>query len=58
VAAVVERLKKLGKPVVVKEDIKKLEAIELAEAQKHGLEAFRFSTNDEMLQAMGLRETV
>ena len=58
VDAVAERLKKLGKPVVVKEDIKKLEAIELAEAQKQGLEAFKFSTNDEMLQAMGLRETV
>ena len=58
VGAVVERLKKLGNPVVVKEDIKKLEAIELAEAQKRGLEAFRFSTNDEMLQAMGLSETV
>ena len=58
IGAVPERLKKLGKPVVVKEDIKKLEAIELAEAQKRGLEAFRFNTNDEMLQAMGLRETV
>ena len=56
--AVAERLKKLGKPVVVKEDIKKLEAIELAEAQKRGQEAFRFNTNDEMLQAMGLSETV
>ena len=54
----VERLKKLGKPIVVKEDVKKLEAIELAEAQKQGLEAFKFTTNDEMLQAMGLRETV
>lgn len=58
VEAITERLKKLGKPVVVKEDIKKLEAIELAEAQKQGLEAFKFSTNDEMLHAMGLRETV
>ena len=58
VDAVLERLKKLGKPVVVKQDIKKLEAIELAEAQKQGLEAFKFTTNDEMLQAIGLRETV
>ncbi len=58
VEAVAERIKKLGKPVVVKEDVKKLEAIELAEAQKQGLEAFKFSTNDEMLQAMGLQETV
>ena len=58
VEAVAERVKKLGKPVVAKEDVKKLEAIELAEAQKLGLEAFRFSTNDEMLQAMDLQETV
>lgn len=56
--AVTERLKKLDKPVVMKEDIKKLEAIELAEAQKRGLEAFKFNNNEEMLQAMGLRETV
>lgn len=56
--ALAERLKKLDKPVVMKEDIKKLEAIELAEAQKRGLEAFKFNNNEEMLQAMGLRETV
>jgi ferredoxin/flavodoxin---NADP+ reductase len=58
VEAIAERIKKLGKPVVLKEDVRKLEAIELAEAQKLGLEAFKFSTNDEMLQAMGLQETV
>ena len=58
VEVVAERVKKLGKPIVVKEDVKKLEAIELAEAQKQGLEAFKFSTNDEMLQVMGLQETV
>jgi ferredoxin--NADP+ reductase len=58
VEAVAERVKKLRKPVVIKEDVKKLEAIELAEAQKLGLETFKFSTNDEMLQAIGLQETV
>jgi len=58
VEVVAERVKKLGKPIVVKEDVKKLEAIELAEAQKQGLEAFKFSTNDEMLQVMGLQEIV
>jgi hypothetical protein len=42
----------------MKEDIKKLEAIEQAEAQKRGLEAFKFNNNEEMLQAMGLREIV
>lgn len=57
-SAVAEKLKSLGKPIVVKDDVRKLEAIELAEAQKRGLEAFKFSTNDEMLVAMGLKETV
>ena len=56
--ALVERLKKLGKPIVVKDDIRRLEGIEQAEAQKNGLEAFKFKSNDEMLHAMGLRETV
>ena len=58
VAAIAAKMKSLNKPVVVKEDIKKLEAIEQAEAQKRGLEAFKFSSNDEMLQAIGLKETV
>jgi ferredoxin/flavodoxin---NADP+ reductase len=57
IEAVSEKLKKLGKPVVLKEDIKKLEAVELAEAQKRGLEAFKFTNNEEMLQAMGFKET-
>ena len=57
-AAVQEKLKSLGKPIIVKDDVRKLEAIEQAEAQKRGLEAFKFSSNEEMLQAIGLRETV
>jgi ferredoxin--NADP+ reductase len=57
VDAVAAKFKSLGKPVVLKEDIKRLEAIEQAEAQKHGLEAFKFDTNDEMLRAMGLKQT-
>jgi len=57
-AAVLAKLKALGKPIVVKDDIKRLEAIETAEAQKRGVEAFKFNNNDEMLQVMGLKETV
>jgi len=56
--AVTVKLKSLGKPVVLKEDIKKLEALEAAETQKRGVEEFRFDNNDEMLQAMGLKEAV
>ena len=57
VKAVTEKLKGLNKPVVLKDDIKKLEAVETAEAQKRGVEAFKFNNNDEMLQVMGLKET-
>jgi ferredoxin--NADP+ reductase len=55
--ALFDRLKSLGKPVVLKEDIRKLEAAEAAEAQKRGIEAFKFDSNEDMLQAMGLLET-
>jgi ferredoxin--NADP+ reductase len=52
-----DKMKSLGKQIVTKEDIRKLEAVEAAEAQKRGLEEFKFSTNEEMLQAMGLTIT-
>jgi len=44
------RLKALGKPIVTQTDVRKLAEIETAEAQKRGLEAFRFGTNEEMLE--------
>jgi ferredoxin--NADP+ reductase len=56
--AIAAKMKSLHKPVITKEDIKKLEAVESAEAQKRGLEEFKFATNEEMLHAMGLAETV
>jgi ferredoxin--NADP+ reductase len=52
--ALAEKFKNLNKPIVTKEDIRKLEAVELAEAQKRGVEEFKFDANEEMLQAMGL----
>ena len=55
--SVAEKIKSLGKPVVIKEDIKKLEAVEMAEAKNAALEEFKFDSNDEMLQAMGLKVT-
>ena len=48
------KLKELSKPVVRKEDIKRLETIEAEEAKKRELEDFKFDSNEEMLQAMGL----
>ena len=56
--AVVAKLKGLNKPIVTKDDIKRLEAVEAEEAKKRGLEEFKFASNEEMLQAMGLTETV
>jgi len=54
--AVMEKLQSLGKPIILKDDVKKLEAVETAEAQKRNLEEFKFDSNDEMLHAMGLME--
>jgi ferredoxin--NADP+ reductase len=56
VSAVEEKLKSLGKPIVLKEHVKKLEAIELEEANKRGIEEFKFDNNEEMLKAVGLVE--
>lgn len=55
--AVAEKMKALHKPVIMKDDIKRLEAVEAEEAKKRGLEEFKFASNEEMLQAMGLMET-
>jgi len=55
--AFTEKIKRLNKPVVTKEEIKKLEAVEIAEAQKRGIEEFKFGNNDDMLQAIGLTVT-
>ena len=48
------RVQTLGKPIVTKEDVKRLEAVEAEEAQKRGLEEFKFDNNEDMLNAMGL----
>lgn len=57
VAAITEKIKGLPKPVITKDDIKKLEVVEAEEAKKRGLEEFKFGSNDEMLQAMGFVTT-
>jgi ferredoxin--NADP+ reductase len=50
--AVLDRIESLKKQVVTKEDVKSLEAVEASEAQKRGLEEFKFGTNEEMLAAI------
>jgi ferredoxin--NADP+ reductase len=54
VEAVAAKVHGLDKPIVTKVDIKRLEAIEAEEAQKRGLEEFKFDNNEEMLNVMGL----
>ncbi|MFZ5858824.1 MAG: FAD-dependent oxidoreductase [Chloroflexota bacterium] len=54
VEAVAAKVHTLGRPIVMKEDVKRLEAIEAEEAQKRGLEEFKFDNNEDMLNAMGL----
>ena len=46
-------LKTTGRPVVSKDDVKRLDAFERAEAERQGLEEFKLKTNQEMLAAMG-----
>ena len=52
--AVADKVHNFDKPIVTKEDIKRLEVVEAEEAQRRGLEEFKFDNNEEMLNAMGL----
>ena len=54
VEALHTKLNSLGKPLVLKEHLKKLEETELAQAKQQGLEAYKFGSNAEMLKVMGL----
>lgn len=49
-AALQACLKKLGKPVVTQNDIRKLAEIEAEMARQRGVEFFKFGTNEEMLE--------
>jgi ferredoxin--NADP+ reductase len=46
------RISQLGKHVVTKEEWQRLEAEERAEAELLGLEEFKFSSNEEMMEAI------
>jgi ferredoxin--NADP+ reductase len=56
--AIDAKINSLTKPVINKDEIKRLEAAEAEEAKRRGLDFFKCSTNEEMLQIMGLIETV
>jgi ferredoxin/flavodoxin---NADP+ reductase len=47
-----QRLKQLPHPVITKQDWQRLEAIERQIAQQQDLEIFKFSSNEEMLEAL------
>jgi ferredoxin/flavodoxin---NADP+ reductase len=46
------------KPVILKSDLKKLAEAQVKEAEKAGLPAFKYATNDEMLEIMGYKRPV
>jgi ferredoxin--NADP+ reductase len=48
------RLEACDKPIVNKEDWRRLEEIEAREAERRGLETFKFDTNEAMLHALDL----
>lgn len=48
-----QRLAALNKAIVTKEDVQKLESAEQIEAEKRGLEVFKFASNEAMLAAIG-----
>jgi len=52
--AVLAKLNRLGKQLVLKEHVKILEDAEQAEAQKRGKTEFKFDNNADMFKAMGL----
>ena len=54
--SVANKMKNLGKPIITKDELHRLESAEAAEAQKRGAEEFKYATNEEMLQALGLEQ--
>ncbi len=53
IKAVCDRLENLKKPVITQADITRLEKIEQDMASQYGLEEYKFSSNQEMLKAIG-----
>ncbi len=53
---VAKKMKALPRPIITKAELQKLDAVEAAEAQRLGQEEFKFASNEEMLQALGLEQ--
>ncbi|HMD89548.1 MAG TPA: FAD-dependent oxidoreductase [Anaerolineaceae bacterium] len=52
--AITERMERLKKPIITRSDLIRLESIEQDQARRLGLLEFKFATNQEMLEAIGL----
>ena len=52
------KLARTDKPVIQKPDLKKLVEAQVKEAEKAGLPAYKYATNDEMLEIMGYKKPV
>jgi ferredoxin--NADP+ reductase len=50
----IAKIRKINKPIVTYDDIKRLDEKEKEEASERGLEEFKFASNEDMLRAMGL----
>jgi ferredoxin--NADP+ reductase len=55
-AALRQKIERLPKPAVTKEDWQRLEAAEQAQARERGLTEFKYDSNNAMLAAMGFGE--
>ena len=53
-AAITSRLERLKKPIVALTDLIRLESIEQEQARRLGLPEFKYASNQEMLEAIGL----
>ncbi len=53
-AAFCDKLNSLGKVIISQPHLKRLEQVELAEAQRQGLEDFKFSSNEAMFKVLGV----
>ena len=54
IAAVADKMKALPKTVITRAELDRLESVEQDEARKRGLPEFKFGSNEEMLEAVGL----
>ncbi len=52
------KLAKLNKPIIQTADVTKLAEAQMAEAEKFGLPAFKYASNDEMLAAIGVKNPI